>query len=358
MASVTIQNVTKAFGSAVVLEAFNATFADGEFITLLGPSGGGKTTMLRIIAGFEKPTSGSVLFDDRVVSSDKVFLQPEKRDIGMVFQSYAVWPHMTVFDNVAYPLRIQKTDKAAIRQKVERVLSSVHLSQYAERIPSQLSGGQQQRVALARALVAEPALLLLDEPLSNLDAKLRESMRFEITEIQREFGITVVYVTHDQTEAMAMSDRIVVINRGIIQQIGSPREIYTQPVNPFVADFVGKIDFLEGEVRDGCIELDGCGQRLHYDGKLTGKVIVGIRPEQAQYAPEGQGDLTGVVKSHFYLGDVDDCRIDLGGGREVRVIADPYQSMGVGVGKKVCLKVRNFHVFPKQEGEDFRKILT
>ena len=178
MASVTIQNVTKAFGNSVVLDKFNATFENGEFVTLLGPSGCGKTTMLRIIAGFEKPTSGSVLFDDRVVSSGKVFLQPEKRDIGMVFQSYAVWPHMTVFDNVAYPLTIKKQDKATIRKKVERVLSAVHLIQYADRIPSQLSGGQQQRVALARALVAEPALLLLDEPLSNLDAKLRESMRF------------------------------------------------------------------------------------------------------------------------------------------------------------------------------------
>ena len=279
MASVTIQNVTKAFGNSVVLDKFNATFENGEFVTLLGPSGCGKTTMLRIIAGFEKPTSGSVLFDDRVVSSGKVFLQPEKRDIGMVFQSYAVWPHMTVFDNVAYPLTIKKQDKATIRKKVERVLSAVHLIQYADRIPSQLSGGQQQRVALARALVAEPALLLLDEPLSNLDAKLRESMRFEIKEIQKEYGITVVYVTHDQTEAMAMSDRIVVINRGVIQQIGSPREIYTAPANPFVADFVGKIEFLEGEVRDGAIELTGCGQRLPYKGPLTGSVIVGIRPE-------------------------------------------------------------------------------
>ncbi len=359
MASVIIQNVTKTFGNTVVLEAFNATFDNGEFITLLGPSGCGKTTMLRIIAGFEKPTSGSILFDDRVVSSDTVFLQPEKRDIGMVFQSYAVWPHMTVFDNVAYPLTIKKVDKATIKRKVERVLEAVHLIQYADRIPSQLSGGQQQRVALARALVAEPALLLLDEPLSNLDAKLRESMRFEIKEIQREYGITVVYVTHDQTEAMAMSDRIVVINRGVIQQIGSPREIYTNPANPFVADFVGKIEFLEGEIKAGCIELDGCGQRLPYEGSLKGKVIVGIRPEQVQFVAEGEGNLSGEVKSHFYLGDVDDCRIDLGGGKEVRIIADPYESLGVTCGKKVSLKVRNFHVFSQQESiTNFRKILT
>ena len=359
MSSVTIQNVTKAFGPTVVLENFDAVFENGEFITLLGPSGCGKTTMLRIVAGFEKPTSGSVMFDEKVVSSDKVFLPPEKRDIGMVFQSYAVWPHMTVYENVAYPLSIKKVDKATIKQKVDRVLAAVHLTQYADRIPSQLSGGQQQRVALARALVAEPALLLLDEPLSNLDAKLRESMRFEIKEIQREYGITVMYVTHDQTEAMAMSDRIVVINRGVIQQIGSPREIYNNPANPFVADFVGKIEFVEGVVKAGCIELNGCGQKLPYEGDMKGEVIVGIRPENITYANEGEGDLEGVVKTHFYLGDVDDCRIDLGEGVEVRVIADPYESNGVETGKKISLKVRNFLVYPKEEsGTDFRKILT
>ena len=231
MATVNIQNVTKAFGDNVVLREFNATFRDGEFITLLGPSGCGKTTMLRIIAGFEKPTRGEVYIDGTLVSGGKTFVPPEKRGIGMVFQSYAVWPHMNVFDNVAYPLTIRHVSKAEIKTSVERVLGIVHLSQYAERFPNQLSGGQQQRVALARALVAEPKLLLLDEPLSNLDAKLRESMRFEIKEIQRKLGITVVYVTHDQTEAMAMSDRIFLINRGDIQQCGTPQEIYNSPVN-------------------------------------------------------------------------------------------------------------------------------
>ena len=194
MSTITIKQVTKAFGDVVVLKEFNEVFQDKEFITLLGPSGCGKTTMLRMIAGFEKPTSGEISIDGRVVSSDKTFVPPEKRDIGMVFQSYAVWPHMTVFDNVAYPLKIKKYDKATIKQKVDWILEAVHLSQYAQRIPSQLSGGQQQRVALGRALVAEPKLLLLDEPLSNLDAKLRESMRFEIKEIQKNFGISVVYV--------------------------------------------------------------------------------------------------------------------------------------------------------------------
>ena len=261
MATVNIQNVTKAFGDNVVLREFSATFRDGEFITLLGPSGCGKTTMLRIIAGFEKPTSGEVFIDGALVSGGKTFVPPEKRGIGMVFQSYAVWPHMNVFDNVAYPLTIRHVPKAEVKASVERVLGIVHLSQYAERFPSQLSGGQQQRVALARALVAEPKLLLLDEPLSNLDAKLRESMRFEIKEIQRKLGITVVYVTHDQTEAMTMSDRIFLINRGEIQQCGTPQEIYNSPVNQFVADFLGKVDFFKGEVKDGRIVFPamGCG---------------------------------------------------------------------------------------------------
>lgn len=203
MSSVTIQNVTKTFGNTTVLENFDAVFADGEFITLLGPSGCGKTTMLRIIAGFEKPTSGSVLFDDRVVSSDKVFIPPEKRDIGMVFQSYAVWPHMTVFDNVAYPLQIKKVDKAAIRQKVEHVLEVVHLAQYRDRIPSQLSGGQQQRVALARILVSDPQILLLDEPFSALDQHLRFRLERELHQTLREFGKTAIFVSHDRTRSIA-----------------------------------------------------------------------------------------------------------------------------------------------------------
>ena len=202
-------------------------------------------------------------------------------------------------------------------------------------------------------------LLLLDEPLSNLDAKLRESMRFEIKDIQKQYGITVVYVTHDQTEAMAMSDRIVVINRGVIQQVGSPKTIYNEPANPFIADFVGKIEFLEGRVEAGYIALNGCGQKLPYEGDAKGDVIVGIRPEHVKYAEAGKGTLHGVVKTHFYLGDVDDCRIDLGGGKELRIIADPYESIGVEAGKAVELDVRNFLVYPaEQPGEDFRRILT
>ena len=274
MSVITIDHVTKSFGDVKVLKEFTEEFKDGEFITFLGPSGCGKTTMLRIIAGFEKPTTGEIRIDGKVVSSKDVFVPPEKRGIGMVFQSYAVWPHMNVFDNVAYPLKIQKVPKAQIKEKVSEILEIVHLSQYANRMPSQLSGGQQQRVALGRALIGEPKLLLLDEPLSNLDAKLRESMRYEIKEIQRKLKITVVYVTHDQVEAMTMSDRVFVINRGVVQQVGSPIEIYRRPKNQFIADFVGKVNFIKGAVNGGVIDLKGLGQSLAYEGPLTGDVVV------------------------------------------------------------------------------------
>ena len=353
--SIAIDHVVKKFGENVIIPDLTANIKNGELFTLLGPSGCGKTTLLRMIAGFNSIEGGTIAFGDQVINDVPAY----KRNIGMVFQSYAIFPHLTVRKNVEYGLRLRNIPKDEMKKRTDEMLALVHIDEYQDRLPERLSGGQQQRVALARALVAEPALLLLDEPLSNLDAKLRESMRFEIKEIQRESGITVLYVTHDQTEAMAMSDRIVVINRGVIQQIGVPRDIYSQPANPFVADFVGKIEFLEGEVKADCIELDGCGQRLPYEGDKKGRVIVGVRPEHVKYAPIGQGSLNGTIKSHFYLGDVNDCRVDLGGGKELRVIADPYDSMDVEAGKKVSLNVREFLVYDEQgPGNDFRKILT
>ena len=363
MASVTIKNVSKAFGDVVVLKEFDQVFDDKEFITLLGPSGCGKTTMLRIIAGFEKPTSGAVYIGDQLVSSENTFVPPEKRDIGMVFQSYAVWPHMTVFDNVAYPLKIKKVDKATVKEKVDRILDVVHLSQYADRIPSQLSGGQQQRVALGRALVAEPELLLLDEPLSNLDAKLRESMRFEIKEIQTKLGITVVYVTHDQTEAMAMSDRIIVINRGVIQQIGTPEDIYKRPANQFVADFVGKVDFLNVKAEGSALKFDGIGQVIPYAGDKKGNLVFAVRPENVKigkldsYDPQGDC-LKGKLTTCFYLGDVYDCRVDLGGGVLMRVITDAATFEQVKVGDDVALHVREYLLFDQTDTDEQLKIVT
>ncbi len=344
MAIVTIKHIQKAFGDNVVLKEFDETFRDGEFVTLLGPSGCGKTTMLRIIAGFEKPTSGELYIDDQLVSGGKTFVPPERRSIGMVFQSYAVWPHMNVFDNVAYPLGIKKVQKAQIKRDVERVLEIVHLTQYAERFPNQLSGGQQQRVALARALVAAPKLLLLDEPLSNLDAKLRESMRFEIKEIQQQLGITVVYVTHDQTEAMAMSDRIFLINRGVVQQSGTPESIYNAPANQFVADFLGKVDFFKGESRDGRITFPAMsGQSIAYDGERKGAVEVAIRPENIFFTQEN-GALRGILEAQYYLGDVDDCRVRVGD-TVVRVITSGYEFKQLRIGQPVSLGIRDFMVF-------------
>jgi len=345
MATVTIKNITKSFGDNVVLKEFNETFRDGEFVTLLGPSGCGKTTMLRIIAGFEKPTSGELYIDDQLVSGGKTFVPPEKRSVGMVFQSYAVWPHMNVFDNVAYPLTIKKVPKAEIKKQVEKVLEIVHLSQYAQRYPNQLSGGQQQRVALARALVAAPKLLLLDEPLSNLDAKLRESMRFEIKEIQKKLGITVVYVTHDQTEAMAMSDRIFLINRGVVQQSDSPEMIYDQPANQFVADFLGKVDFFKGEAKDGRITLNSMGgQSIAYNGPKTGAVEVVVRPDNILFTSPEEGQLKGTLETQYYLGDVDDCRVRIGD-ELVRVIAPGYAFKSLREGQQVGLNIRDFLVF-------------
>ncbi len=357
MSNITIRNVKKCFGDTVVLRDFTQEFREGEFITLLGPSGCGKTTMLRMIAGFERPTQGEIAIGEQVVSSKKVFIPPEKRDIGMVFQSYAVWPHMTVFDNVAYPLRIKKLPKGEVEHRVEALLQVVHLGRYAQRMPGQLSGGQQQRVALARALVMNPRLLLLDEPLSNLDAKLREGMRYEIKEIQRELGITVVYVTHDQTEAMAMSDRIVVINRGVIQQVGTPQEIYRTPANQFVADFVGRVDFLRGAVRGGRIQLTGLGQSLRYDGPCTGEVVVAVRPESLSLARPGEGQLTGSIVNKYYLGDISDLRVDVGGA-VIRLIAPPEVCDTMEWGAQVALGIREFLVFPDDGTGESLRILT
>ncbi len=357
MSTVTISHVTKSFGATQVLREFNDVFRDGEFITLLGPSGCGKTTMLRMIAGFEIPTTGEIWFDDQLVSGGKTFLPPEKRDIGMVFQSYAVWPHMTVFENAAYPLTIKKTPKDEIRQRVNRMLETVHLTQYADRLPNQLSGGQQQRVALARALLAEPKLLLLDEPLSNLDAKLRESMRFEIKEITKSLGITVVYVTHDQNEAMAMSDRILLINSGVVQQSGTPEEIYNHPVNPFVADFLGKVDFFRGTVEGGVLRITDWDASLPAPaGQANGTVQVAIRPENIRLKPEIDG-LRGTLTRVYYLGDVTDCRVKVGAS-EVRVIADSGAYRRYRVGEPVGLDIQDFIVFSGADVEEQLKILT
>jgi iron(III) transport system ATP-binding protein len=240
MASVRLENVQKSFGNVIAVDQLNLEIKEGEFFTFLGPSGCGKTTTLRMIAGFYYPTKGVVRFGEK----DMTRVPPEKRNTGMVFQNYALFPHMTVFENVAFGLKVRKLSNLEIEKRVKNVLEKVRLEKYIGRQVSQLSGGQQQRVALARALVIEPEILLLDEPLSNLDARLRDEMRTEILRLQREFGITTIYVTHDQAEALSMSDRIAVFNFGICQQVGTPIEIYNEPVNDFVASFIGDINLI------------------------------------------------------------------------------------------------------------------
>ena len=357
MASVKLENLTKSYGGHQVLKSPNVTFQDGEFVTLLGPSGCGKTTTLRLIAGFEQPTSGRIWIGDTLVSDEHTLMPPEKRGIGMVFQSYAVWPHMNVFENTAYPLRIQHLSRTEIESKVHRMLEVVHLEQYAQRLPNQLSGGQQQRVALARALVAEPKLLLLDEPLSNLDAKLRESMRFEIKDLARDLGITVVYVTHDQSEAMTMSDRILLFNNGEVQQEGTPSQICTQPVNPFVADFLGKVSFFRGMAEGDTVRLPDWGCALPAAGRgLAGPVTLGIRPENVRLTKDG-GALRGQVTRVYYLGDTTDFRVRVGQA-EVRAIMEGPAHLRFAPGEEVSLEILDFMLFPGDQMGDQLKIRT
>ena len=310
MAQVVINNVYKRFGNVTAVNDFSLDIADGEFISILGPSGCGKTTMLRMIAGFEQASEGEIWIGDRLVSSSKqnIFVPPEKRDIGMVFQSYAVWPHMTVAENVGYPLKIKNFSKEQIKQDVQIALEMVHLGEYAERYPHQLSGGQQQRVALARALVAKPRLLLLDEPLSNLDAKLRESMRFEILALQKQLAITVVYVTHDQAEAMAMSDRIVVMNKGHIQQIDEPYNIYGNPANSIVADFIGLVNFIPALAQQNTVRAKGIDMCFANPQLLEGEVMLAVRPEHIGMS-KIPSTIQGTLTHRFYLGDAVDYRV-------------------------------------------------
>ena len=317
MAEVTLTDVTKKFGETVAVRDFSVTVADGEFVTFLGPSGCGKTTTLRLIAGFLSPTAGRVTIGERVVTDVErgIFVPPEQRGVGMVFQSYAVWPHMTVFNNVAYPLKIKKLPKAEIRRRVGEALALVKMAELADRYPHQLSGGQQQRVALARALVMNPEVLLLDEPLSNLDAKLREEMRLELKDLQCQTGVTIIFVTHDQLEAMVLSDRVVVMKAGAIQQIGTPAEIYRQPANRFVAEFIGVTNFIEVEQRDmGVVPLGAPDVLLPLSpprGFDAMRLSLMVRPEEVRLA-RGAGQVKARIERKMFLGEVIEYIVALG----------------------------------------------
>ena len=342
----TLENITKVFpprgGVSEVTAVHNVSLEinKGELVTLLGPSGCGKTTTLRMIAGFEFPTSGKIILDDQEINS----LPPHKREMSMVFQSYAIFPHLTVFENIAYGLHVQKLSKAVISNRVDKVLDLVHLEGYGDRAPTQLSGGQQQRVALARALVMEPKVLLMDEPLSNLDAKLREEMRTEIRRIQKGMNITSVYVTHDQIEAMTLSDRIVVMNQGVIEQIGTPVEMYRFPTNRFVADFIGRANFVSGEVQEQkkqSLTVKALGKVVELKNvirefkKLEAVTLV-VRPEMIRVKKTGEM-FNGIIRRSVYLGDVIEYDVDVNGQMITGTETDPYVMDLFPEGEKVTV---------------------
>ncbi len=317
MSYLTLTDVQKRFGEFSAVQDFNLSAEKGEFVSFLGPSGCGKTTTLRMIAGFEEPTSGTITIDGRDITR----VPPNRRNVGMVFQSYALFPNMTVADNVGFGLKVRKRPADQIRKRVAELLEIVNLPDRGSRYPYQLSGGQQQRVALARALAFEPQVLLLDEPLSALDAKIRVALRHEIRQIQRQLGITTVYVTHDQEEALSLSDRVVVMSEGRIEQVGTPFEIYNFPATAFVASFVGTLNILSGKVIDaGRGEIAISGQTINLTSKFEARagqdVRVALRPEMASLAdrPVGCTRLQGQVVDVSFLGSIVRIRVQIGMG--------------------------------------------
>ena len=362
MDDVELRSVTRRFGEVVAVRRISLGVAHGEFLTLLGPSGCGKTTTLNMLAGFLRPDEGEILLGGRRVEH----LPPYRRDTAMVFQQYALFPHMTVAENVAFGLEMRKVPKAEIGRRVIRALEIVRLPGLGERRPAQLSGGQQQRVALARAIVTEPTVLLLDEPLSNLDLKLRESLRLEIKGIQRELGITAIYVTHDQGEALVMSDRIAVMNQGRIEQIGSPTEIYEAPKTAFVAEFIGTSNFLRGQLGNG---LDSGGElasvtlrdgatirvRRNPTGPSGGEVLVMVRPEHLVLGV-GEGEMNALpaaIREVVYLGSSIRYVTELASGDRLTVEEQNRPGAARGsVGESVTLRVAPEHCLLLEATED------
>ena len=354
MGALTIEHITKNFGTVDAVNDVSLTVNNGELLTVVGPSGCGKTTLLRMIAGFIVPNGGKIMLEDRVlvdVEGGARMLMPEERDIGMVFQSYAVWPHMDVFDNVAYPLKIRKTKPALLRERVKETLKIVHLDGYETRMAHELSGGQQQRVALARSLVMRPELLLLDEPLSNLDAALREEMRGEIKEIQRSLGITIVNVTHDQIEAMTMSDKVAVMREGVLVQFDTPYNLYEHPANTFVAKFIGSANILPA-TKDAHAPADEAGNMQitvagvyklavpHVDSRATNGFLA-VRAHHLY--PDTASALHTTMRRKLYHGNLTEYHLDIPGGTTLHMhVAEDYaaqigERVPVGIEKAVWL---------------------
>jgi spermidine/putrescine ABC transporter ATP-binding subunit len=351
--NIQLKNIVKRFGTLEAVSHVSLEIRDSELFTLLGPSGCGKTTILRLIGGFHSPDEGEVYFGERAVSG----IPPYERNIGMVFQNYALWPHMTVFDNIAYGLKLKKFSRDDISSKVLHALKLVNLAGLEKRYPGQLSGGQQQRVALARALVLNPDVLLLDEPLSNLDAKIRLQVRAEIRKLQKDLGITTIYVTHDQEEALTLSDRIAVVDHGKLQQIGSPRDLYAKPENPFVADFIGINNLIAGEVREVQerdrtmkvqTDVGSMVCTLEWPFKPGDRCMVSVRPETASVGRTagGQGGvnvLPGTVNFASYIGNTIRYDVEIQNGKIFKVdIQNPWYHQVLPLGEKVLV------AFPQQ----------
>jgi iron(III) transport system ATP-binding protein len=336
VASVELRGLTKRYGDLAVVDDISLTVEHGRLVCLLGPSGCGKTTTLRLIAGFVEPTAGEIRVGDQVISSPARTVPPERRNMSMIFQSYALWPHMTVAENVSYGLQLRKVNREMIKTKLATILDTTHLGALADRYPGELSGGQQQRVALARALIVEPETLLLDEPLSNLDANLREEMRFEVRRLHDEYRYTTVYVTHDQSEAMTTADVIAVMNAGKIEQAGSPEDIYDRPRSEFVARFIGSSNVVKGKVLDDS-HIECAGAKLRCSG---GKFVVGgegavaIRQHVIRLWSKKPDSLdnvmAGTVVRQVYLGASRDYLVEAPDGTQIRVVASAAESIPQG----------------------------
>ncbi len=325
MATLQLIDVTKKFGSVTAVNSLNLTVEEGECFSFLGPSGCGKTTTLRMIAGFEDLDEGELRVDGTVYSSSitKKYVPPEKRDFGMVFQAFAVWPHVNVRENVAFPLKIRKLPKTEIQERVQLALKATGLEKEAALYPNTLSGGQQQRIALARAVAINPKVMLLDEPLSNLDPHLREEMRFEIKELQNKFGFTVIYVTHDQAEAMALSDRLLVMKNGVVQQIDTPLNVYNKPANRFVFSFIGLSNFIPAEIKDGTAYIrgaEGAGvlQSGNVPSNLAPHCTAACRPAEIDFVSESDAGIDAAVVRRTYLGSMVDYLVRAGSA-EIRI---------------------------------------